>query len=363
MKSLSTTTRQALARGLAIVILVSLARVASAADRCTPFGDPPAQVNRGFFANLISSHNPICFGGRTLGTWKDSDGTDRYACIYEPEQHSRDNPLPLLVFLHGSLATADSIRLTGLTGAIETNALGDNKRGFILLAPEGRYTTHYYPGVIDSNAMGWDNWYRQLNPSGDVTVAGTTYKENVDAAAIDHFIQEEVATGEVDTTRIYLSGWSNGAAMALLYALNRQSIAAAAIYSAPDPFDAFNDPCTQTPVPRAPTSDAQVQIFNPRIPLLHVRNSCDIAGICPNGTNFALQMKSIGVNLDDVILNSDGTPVSACDDTCGTSPKANGDVTLLGGAAGFAHHMQWPSAYNAQMFAFLKQHPLLPASK
>src|SRR5579862_5519993 len=334
----------------------------ASADQCSPFGDPPAKVNHGFFASLVAAHNPVCFGGRTLGPWRDSDGTDRYGCIYEPEQHSRDNPLPLLVFLHGSLATADSVRLTSLYGAIDTADLGGKKPGFILLAPEGRYTAHYYPGV-DSNAIGWDNWYRQLSPSGDVTIAGSTYKENVDAATIDHFIQEEIATGEVDTSRVFITGWSNGAAMGLLYALNRQSIAAAAVYSAPDPFGAFNDQCHQTPVPRAPAANAQVQIYNQHIPLMHVRNSCDIAGICPNGNTFATQMRSVGISLNDVILNSDGAAVAACDDTCGTSPDADGEVSTLGGIAGFSHHMRWPSAWNARMFEFFKQHPLGAAGK
>jgi predicted esterase len=335
---------------------------AFAADQCTPFGNPPAQVNHGFFATSFATHNPICFGGRVLGPWKDSDGADRYACIYEPEQLSRDNPLPLLVFLHGSLATADSVKVTGLVGEIDKADLGGKKPGYILLAPEGRDTSHYFPGV-DSSAMGWDNWYRELSPSGDVSIAGTTYKENVDAAAIDHFIQDEVATGEVDPARIYLTGWSNGAAMALLYALSRQSIAAAAVYSAPDPFGAFTDPCPQTPVPRAPTSNAQVQIFNPRAALMHVRNSCDIGGICPNGNTFALQMRSAGAVLDDVILDPDGKPVTTCDDTCGTSPMAAGEVGTSGTLRGIAHHMRWPSASNHQMFEFLKQHPLPPAGK
>lgn len=297
-----------------------------------------------------------------LGPWKDSEGSARYACIYEPEAHSRDNPLPLVVFVHGSLATADSIKLTGLTAAIDKADLGGKKGGFILVAPEGRYTAHYYPG-FDSDAMGWDNWYRQLSPSGDVTVGGVTYKENVDAATLDHFIQDEVATGEIDTSRIYLTGWSNGAAMALLYGLNRPSIAAAAVYSAPDPFGAFDDPCAQTPVPHAPASNSQIRIFNPRIPLMHVRNSCDIGGICPNGNTFAAQMRSIGVSLDDVILDPDGKPVDACDSTCGTNPMAGGDVGTSGTFRGFAHHMRWPSAYNPQLFEFMKQHPLAAAGK
>jgi len=342
--------------------MLGVAATAFAADQCTPFGAAPAAINHGLIANSITAHNPICFSGRVLGPWKDSDGTQRYACIYEPEQHSRDNPLPLLVFVHGSLATADSIKFTGLVGEIGKADLGGKKPGFILLAPEGRYTAHYYPGV-DSSAMGWDNWYRQLCPQGEVTVSGVAYKENVDAAAIDHFIQDEVATGEVDPARIYLTGWSNGAAMALLYALERQSIAAAAVYSAPDPFGAFNDPCPQTPVPRAPTSNVEAQIFNPHVPLMHVRNSCDIGGICPNGNNFAQQMRSAGVSLEDVILDPDGKQVAECDPTCGTSPMASSEVGTSGTVRGLAHHVRWPSAWNAKMFEFMKQHPLGSAGK
>jgi predicted esterase len=348
--------------GALALVSIACAPRAFATDACSPFGDPPAQVNHGIFATSLVAHNPVCFGGRVLGPWKDSEGSDRYACSYEPALRSRENPLPLLVFLHGSFATADSIKLTGLAGAIDKADLGGKKLGFIVLAPEGRYTAHYYPG-LDSNAMGWDNWYRQLSPAGDVTAGATTYKENVDAAAIDHFIQDEVATGEVDPARIYVSGWSNGAAMALLYALNRQSIAAAAVYSAPDPFGAFTDPCPQTPVPRAPTSNAQVQIFNPRIPLMHVRNSCDIGGICPNGNNLAVQVRAIGISLDDVILDPAGKPVTACDDSCGTSPMAAGGIGAGGTLRGVLHHVQWPAASNPQMFEFMKEHPLPAAGK
>ena len=176
---------------------VAFARSGFAADQCSPFGDPPAQINRGLFATSFSAHNPICFGGRVLGPWKDSDGSDRYACIYEPEQHSRDNPLPLLVFLHGSIATADSIRLTGLTGEIDKGDLGGKKPGFIVLAPEGRYTSHYYPG-LDSNAMGWDNWYRQLSPGRCDCRRDHIQGECRRRRRSIISFQDEIATGEVD---------------------------------------------------------------------------------------------------------------------------------------------------------------------
>src|SRR5271168_1205642 len=278
------------------VVLIALAMSVNAAAggaQCGPFGDAPAEVNHGTYASFVSSHNPICWGGKVLGPWTDANGDNRNACLYEPPDAGKTNPLPLVIFLHGSVATADSIRLTGLYPLIGKTELGGKDPGFILLAPEGRYTSHFYPG-LDSNGLGWDNWYRQLNPAGDVTVAGVVYHENQDTAAIDHFVNESVASGKVDRSRIYVMGWSNGAAMAMLYALNRPWIAAAAVYSAPDPFAAFTDICSQIPVVAAPGGIGQLQVFNPHVPLMHVRNDCDIGGICPNGNRFASRIRTMG---------------------------------------------------------------------
>src|SRR5712691_234275 len=69
-----------------LIGLVALAMsVTAVADdsKCTPFGDPPAEVNHGYYASFVSSHNPICWGGKILGPWNDADGTPRYSCLYE----------------------------------------------------------------------------------------------------------------------------------------------------------------------------------------------------------------------------------------------------------------------------------------
>jgi predicted esterase len=332
------------------------ATAASDADsRCGPFGDPPAQQRRGFFANFVSAHNPICIGGATLGPWTDSGGADRYACLYEPATARAESPLPLVVFLHGSLATADSILVTSLKGLIGQSDLEGTRPGFILLAPEGRNTTHYYPG-FDSTGLGWDTWYRQFSP-GDVTIAGVTYAENVDAAAIDHFVDEEVSSGKVDRRRIYLTGWSNGAAMALLYALNRPWVAAAAVYSAPSPFGAFDDPCPQVPRGGSAAGNTEVEIANPRLPIMHVRNSCDIGGICPNGNALAVQIRALGGDFVDVILDSSGNPAGGCEDSCGTNPMGGGSIGWWNELKGAAHHASWPKRSNDAMLDFLKRHP------
>lgn len=174
-------------------------------------------------------------------------------------------------------------------GALAGNS-GDS--GFIVIAPIGRKTKHHYP-FPDDSGIGWDTWYRQFN-AGGVTIAGRTYPENVDAAAIDHFIQAEIATGKIDTSRIYFTGRSNGPAMAVLYALNRPNIKAVAVYSAPDPFGAFDDPCPQIPVSRSAADARQIEVSNPRLAIMHVHNSCDVAGICPNAERLARRMTRLG---------------------------------------------------------------------
>jgi predicted esterase len=341
---------------IALAILAAI-RAASAADSsCTPFGDPPAEIQHGIVSGFIARHSPSCFHGKILGPWRDSDGTERYACFYEPTPAADSAPLPLVIFLHGSLANADSILATGLVPKSKSADLGRGPSGAYLLAPEGRETSHYY-AAPDDKGLGWDNWDRQLTPAGDATIGGVSYKENVDAAAIDHFIDVVMSSRKVDGNRIYMIGWSNGAAMALIYALNRPRIAAAAVYSAPDPLSAFNDTCPQTPVDRAPANIGELELFNPHVPIMHVRNSCDIGGICPNGIRFVAQLRAVGNQIDDVMVDSDGHQVFDCDPACGVDPNGAGKISTSGSFRGFRNHVTWPAAWTDAMLKFMREHP------
>ncbi len=332
------------------------ARGSDAQTQCGRYGDPSAAV--------ISDGTPSCGDGKLLGPWKDADSMDRYACLYEPKAAGGNSKLPMIVYLHPSLFSAGWITITNILDLQNSTSLSDDpkKVGYIVLAPEGRKTTHYYPWP-DNKGVGWDNWYRQLNPAGDVKIGDTTWRENTDAATIDHFIAAEVATGKVDTARIYVSGWSNGAAMGYLYAVNRPNIAAAAVYSAPNPFGALGDPCPQRPVAGAPANDKQIQIFNPVARTMHVHNACDVGGICPNGEQMASELNALGVVVDDVILDNRHSRVSSCTDSCGTDPDApeKSNATVMGSIIGLGNHTRWPKEWTTTMLDFFRQHPLKTA--
>jgi predicted esterase len=300
------------------------AAAAAPVPQCGPFGDAPA--------TLLSSSAPTCgaynlgnYKGTLIGPIKDSDNTKRYACVYQPASASVTKKLPLVVWIHPSLANADSVyQSTNLNFYLSSaNVSGDpSKPGFILLAIQGRNTTHHYP-ASDQQGLGWDNWYRQFNPAGDEVVNGVSYKENVDAATIDAFISIEEATNKVDTNRIFLTGWSNGAAMSFIYGLNRPKIAALAVYSAPNPFQALGDPCPQVPVSTTPTDNKHVQVFNTAVATYHVHNDCDIAGICPNGEFLRTELQSLGISIKDQIINSLMLADADCEAACGTDPNGS----------------------------------------
>jgi poly(3-hydroxybutyrate) depolymerase len=328
---------------------------AAAADSCNPFGNAPREMVQDVTALT-------CSGGTMMAPWSDADGTERHACLYEPASASPAAPLPLIVYIHPSLFTADTLSVaTNILDYQNTAILnGDPARpGFIVVAPEGRATKHFYPQP-DDQGTGWDNWYRQLDRhGGDVVVNGVTYPQNVDAATIDHFIDEEVATGKVDTRRIYVTGWSNGSAMGFLYGLNRRRIAAAAVYTGPNPFRAFNDPCPQQPVRHRARSNAEIRISNRRLPIYHVHNACDIAGICPNGELLLAQLLGIRIRFTDVIIDASQQLVSTCDPGCGTNPDADMSPTpenYRGFTEGTQNHTRWPTSWTQSMLDFLSQY-------
>jgi poly(3-hydroxybutyrate) depolymerase len=311
-------------------------------DCDTPYGDPPAAVSTvlsgdgagalGDLGNLLNQC--ILIGGETL-SWTDSQQEARTACLFTPAGATSSSKLPLVVFLQGSLFPATpQLILADWLPLVTTENLNDDPGhpGFILLLPIGRNTHHFYP-YPDNYGLGWDNWYRNLDRS--------SAKLNLDVAAIDQFIAQVEGRNIVDTNRVYMTGWSNGAAMAQLYALNTPSIAASAVYSSPDPYSDVQDPCEQTPFATTLT------------PLMDIHNSCDIIGICQTGTQFHKDLAGLFPNLqqNSVIVNSSKQVVQACNPACASQ-------SIEGDPAGNLNHILWPQPQNEAMFTWLREHPL-----
>ena len=68
---------------ISIVLMVTLSASLNvfADTKCSPFGDPQAQVDRGWFASFVAAHSSACPGGALLGPWADGNGDARYACL------------------------------------------------------------------------------------------------------------------------------------------------------------------------------------------------------------------------------------------------------------------------------------------
>lgn len=333
-------TMRALVAAMAVTAASLMAAQAQTGASCT--AQPPASYGDAPQASIHSIDGlfdiaSLCIveGGRRLD-WVDPSGEARRACLITPPNAPAGVPLPLLVWLHPSLFPQDSIVLTGIIEQMgRADLTGDPaRRGFALLLPAGRDTEHFYP-FPDNRGLGWDNWYRNFERG--------TPALNVDVATIDHFIAAAKAATPVDPKRVYLSGWSNGAAMAQLYALNTPGIAAAAVYSSPDPYRDIKDPCAQAPFATQLT------------PLMDIHNACDILGICQTGAKFHedLGKRYPSLKQKPVIINSLLQPVQSCAALCANQAIVPGGLSI-----GTLNHLRWPVNQNDEIFAFLREHPL-----
>jgi hypothetical protein len=131
------------------------------------------------------------------------------------------------------------------------------------------------------------------------------------------------------------------------------------VYSAPNPFEAFNDPCPQQPVSHRPLGDPQIRVSNRHLPIYHVHNACDIAGICPNGEFLITQLRLAHARVTDVIIDDNQNQVTTCDPKCGTNPDADLAPTAQdtnGFTEGSMNHTRWPSNWTEKMLQFMAAH-------
>lgn len=312
-------------------------------EACLPDnGNPPRPMTASLQGTLAGLY-PVglsCIGrGGEVLTFTDPDGTPRMACLLVPRGTTVRSKRPLVTFLGGSVFPGEPQSVINELGLLSRTAdlSGDPARpGFILLIVEGRDKEHYYP-FPDDHALGFDNWYRNLNRNDPAI--------NVDVATIDHFITQVQERRIVERKRKYMMGWSNGAAMALLYGMNTRGIAATAVYSSPDPFTDVEDPCPQTP------------FASNRRPIMTIHNRCDIIGICQTGAlGFRQRVKEALPNLPLTtrIINSTQREADSCEAACAYS--SDRPLSLL--TPGGLFHLRWPYRWNDRYIEFLRANPL-----
>jgi predicted esterase len=314
------------------------------AKGCTVYGDPPrpmadVSLDGTLDAALMTVFNCNSYGGEILDGWSDANGTPRQACLLNKAGATPAKPLPMMVWLHATLASTTGFFTTSLLDTLTTADLsGDPSRpGYIVLLPQGRVIDQFLPFPLNTG-IGWDHWYRNMDRSSPYI--------NVDVASIDHFIAEVEARGIVDQKRVFVSGWSEGADMATLYGLNTPGVAATEPYSTTSPFDdARSDPCTVKPF-----------ASNQRPYNLELR-ACDTGGACKYGSQFLDELKSEGIlpasMVEETIISDDGNSiVQACDPSCD-------DVTgtpLRQAYGGYIHGV-WPTGLNDHYLQWFRDHP------
>ncbi len=299
--------------------------------------------------------------------WTDPDGLTRYHCEYRPPGTDASSKRPLLVVVHGSGGYATSVydTMSYRSKAADYDLSGDpNRPGFIIVAPQGR-NLHWLTATPQDGAK-HDTFYRNLSSPS----------ENRDIAYYDHLIDSLVAEGVADPDRIYMTGWSNGARFAAMYAIARHAtatpggnrVAAIANYSGGDPFsNGYHDQMPSCQAATYPTSDVPLLLYSRRCDAVPCNAAQDQEfrndGTDTSPGNIAedwiatLRNEVQNPNVEWRLLS--GTGVETTEGNC-TNPAFCGLITAL------VAHVRWPDGigdnsgndYEPAMLDFLRDNPL-----
>ncbi|MBU1169657.1 MAG: hypothetical protein KKD44_08855 [Proteobacteria bacterium] len=317
-------------------------------------------------------------------------GFTRHACIHRPPGVSISSKRPLLLWFHpGGDGSADlAATETDLINKADSFDLtGDPDRpGFILVSVQGRNLR--FPTAKPRDGRHHDFYYRDLNSPS----------KNPDIANVDALIDDLVQEGMVDTDRIYVSGWSNGAFFSQFYAIARNTtptgggnrVAAAAVFASASPFgDISWDPFKETT--NDGSSSCNMTIPASTVPIQIIYRSSDGAVACdavqamcfstePGYTTdqWIAQATEVGLHITAVRLGGieSGSVASLdaiapeCTDYSGGCPIGDCDTAPFGDVClSIVNHARWPDGvYNRppdgidreiDMLQFLKNNPLM----
>lgn len=267
---------------------------------CTaPSGEPAQKSER-------NEGRPACRRADVL-EHQGKDMTPRYACVFTDSRFEARKPLPLVVFLHGELDDPTAVhRKTRLRARYaKLDMSGDPKRsGFVILAPQARRI---------NRSLRWDVEHHA--------------RENLDALAINVFIDELVAAGSVDPRQLYVIGESRGGVMAAVFAhLYPERVAAFGTYGASA--SKLSWTCDGAPPPAA--------VFY---------RSCDAVSSCA----------SVEAWLSD--RDHDRAPTFSLRLGAGkaTEPSCALSKAKCGPKSGAANHYRWPKPREGEMLEYLSR--------
>lgn len=323
--------------------------------------------------NMTSINTPMVTPTCNLALWderltRNVLGFTRHACIHRPSGASSSSKRPLLLWFHpGGEGSADlAATETGLVVKADSFDLtGDPARpGFILVSVQGRNLR--FPTTAPRDGQHHDFYFRDLNSPST----------NPDIANVDALIDEIVQEGIVDSSRIYVSGWSNGAFFSQLYAMARNTmptaggdrVAAAAVFAAANPFgDVSWDPFRETS--HDGSSSCEYALPASTVPIHIIYRSSDAAVAC-DATQAACFSTEPGYTTDQWIaqaaqagLQVTGDRIGglesgsvaaldalapACTDYSGGCPVGDCATAPLGDTClSIVNHARWPDgAYN-----------------
>ena len=386
---------------LLLLLLLLTAPGQSGSQPAAAMCDPRTGLSRPVARCGPPAPPPQCRGGGELRHAFDGTVLRQY-CLHAPPSPPpptaagsppKQAPLPLLVYLHDEGEGVDQIyRHTSLPRQAETFALSPGLRGFVLALPQAGALRPPAAAPAGACATGWDYWHRNFStgracadcPMGNLST-------NADIAFVDRVVDAAVSSGRVDPTKVFVGGWGAGGFFAQMYGAARARdagsaqpsgtcVAAAAVYSAADPFSGIrsrDDGCALRPYPNA------------SVATLIASHSCDSVCCdaaqpdCPSlGTPgwdvsrwVADAQQKMGLRIDwQLLLNSSSSPASAASGPPVAHPSARAasggsssasatvDHALRSGRQGcatqvsqpactateaVANHGRWPGAVSA----------------
>lgn len=271
-------------------------------------------------ATFVAGPAADAAGSFTKKTYRASDGRSRDYWLYVPP---KPRPrMPLLVFLHGCIQTAD-----GAARATRFNALAE-RRGFLVVYPQQtRPVNSSYP-LTDGNGSGCWNWFL---PDHQARGAG-------EPALIAGLTREVMRARGADPQRVYLVGISAGADMAAIMGATYPDLYAAIGVIAGCAYATCSDVTGQLAY-RAMGTRARV------VPVFWAQGSTDTLNVLPMGLTALSQWLGTNDLADDGAMNGsvsrapvevehralDQTPEPLSGDPC----VHNNSWTCPGGMLGF----------------------------